>query len=320
MNFIAGLMILFMGEEDAFWLLLTVIEDIFPPQSYNKTMLDFHVDMYVVYTLLEQYAPKVWQMFNSEEASYKLSSCIMPWFMCLFINTLPSESLLRVWDAFLNEGKEILFRVALALLRINEDKIVDSGDVDDALMVIKELGRSVCDPSKLFEVAFDLNLFSSAYYEKVGSQCCIDHSDVYKFHSVVPKSLEGIGLAHIGPSKNLKTLTFPILGTIHKSPVTDEAFVVSPTLRNHIDKNFESLIIYYPSPSHLLLTVNHKFLINNSCVGAHKSFQETIEELRRHYTTQLNNNHSTTRTNTSSTPCTEGSLVASNVADEKIKF
>ena len=39
------------------------------------------------------------------------------WFLCLFVNSLPLESALRVWDSFLFEHcASVLFRVALALV------------------------------------------------------------------------------------------------------------------------------------------------------------------------------------------------------------
>ncbi|WZY90707.1 hypothetical protein YC2023_047442 [Brassica napus] len=39
-----------------------------------------------------------------------------PWFLSIFINMLPWESVLRVWDVLLFEGNRVmLFRTALAL-------------------------------------------------------------------------------------------------------------------------------------------------------------------------------------------------------------
>ena len=38
------------------------------------------------------------------------------WFVGIFANTLPIESVLRVWDVFLFEGAKILHRVGISLL------------------------------------------------------------------------------------------------------------------------------------------------------------------------------------------------------------
>lgn len=41
------------------------------------------------------------------------------WFLCIFVNSLPLESCLRVWDIFFLECcSSVLFRVALALVDI----------------------------------------------------------------------------------------------------------------------------------------------------------------------------------------------------------
>jgi hypothetical protein len=41
-------------------------------------------------------------------------------FLCLFCTTFPSETATRVLDALFNEGSKIVYRVAMALLKLNE--------------------------------------------------------------------------------------------------------------------------------------------------------------------------------------------------------
>ena len=38
------------------------------------------------------------------------------WFLCLFVNTLPLETALHLWDCTFYEGIKVLFRAALAVL------------------------------------------------------------------------------------------------------------------------------------------------------------------------------------------------------------
>lgn len=45
------------------------------------------------------------------------------WFQSLFVDVLPTESSMRVLDAFIGEGFKILYRVALALFYINEGEL-----------------------------------------------------------------------------------------------------------------------------------------------------------------------------------------------------
>lgn len=48
-----------------------------------------------------------------------VASVSTQWFLCIFVNSLPLETCLRVWDIFLFErSSSVLFRVALALVDI----------------------------------------------------------------------------------------------------------------------------------------------------------------------------------------------------------
>ena len=46
------------------------------------------------------------------------------WFICLYSEVLPVETVLRIWDAIFYEGNKILFRVALGLLKLNQDRLL----------------------------------------------------------------------------------------------------------------------------------------------------------------------------------------------------
>jgi hypothetical protein len=43
--------------------------------------------------------------------------------MNLFVNCLPVETVLRVWDCFFYQGEKVLVRVALTLLMLYKDKV-----------------------------------------------------------------------------------------------------------------------------------------------------------------------------------------------------
>lgn len=54
-----------------------------------------------------------------EKHSVSVTSVSTQWFLCIFVNSLPLETCLRVWDVFFFECcSSVLFRVALALVDI----------------------------------------------------------------------------------------------------------------------------------------------------------------------------------------------------------
>ncbi|KAM9981425.1 hypothetical protein ACTFIY_003736 [Dictyostelium cf. discoideum] len=97
MNIVAGF-VLFVGganEEDAFWLLSTIVED-FCQNYYSTNLMGSQVDMSVFSILVAQYFPKLYN--HMEEYDVSLSLLSTKWFMCLFVNVLPTEIVLRIWD------------------------------------------------------------------------------------------------------------------------------------------------------------------------------------------------------------------------------
>lgn len=53
------------------------------------------------------------------------------WFACLYSDVLPVETVLRVWDCLFNEGSKILFRVAITLVLMNEDKLLQTKEFSE---------------------------------------------------------------------------------------------------------------------------------------------------------------------------------------------
>lgn len=50
------------------------------------------------------------------------------WFVCLFAEVLPIETVLRIWDCLFYEGSKILFRVCLTLIKSNRATILACND------------------------------------------------------------------------------------------------------------------------------------------------------------------------------------------------
>ncbi|XP_042472658.1 TBC1 domain family member 8B-like isoform X3 [Zingiber officinale] len=120
MNFFAGLLLLLMPEENAFWTLLGIIDDYFDGY-YSEEMIESQV---------------AW--------------VTGPWFLSIFVNMLPWESVLRAWDVLLFEGsREMLFRTALALMELYGPAIVTTKDAGDAVTLLQSLAGSTFDSSQL---------------------------------------------------------------------------------------------------------------------------------------------------------------------------
>eukprot|EP00742_Colponemidia_sp_Colp-10_P009143 GILJ01009945.1.p2 GENE.GILJ01009945.1~~GILJ01009945.1.p2 ORF type:complete len:469 (+),score=63.12 GILJ01009945.1:2087-3493(+) len=152
MNFIVGVLLLFMTEEEAFWTLIALIEHILPADYYHGSLVGAHTDQHTLRHLLSQKMPK---LFHHIEGSHiQLPLLTFQWFVCLFVNALPIESMLRVWDCLFFEGDKILFRVALAVFKMNETQLLAVDDPGVLFHVLKYIVRYAKDADRLMKVAF----------------------------------------------------------------------------------------------------------------------------------------------------------------------
>jgi hypothetical protein len=68
-------------------------------------MIGVHVDQYVFAYVIQEKLPKIHKAL--ERSQLQLPLITLQWFLCLFVNTLPTETALRVWDMFFNEGDKV---------------------------------------------------------------------------------------------------------------------------------------------------------------------------------------------------------------------
>ncbi|XP_022984209.1 TBC1 domain family member 8B-like [Cucurbita maxima] len=147
MNFCAGLLLLLMPEENAFWTLMGIIDDYFDGY-YSEEMIESQVDQLVFEELVRERFPKM--VNHLDYLGVQVAWVTGPWFLSIFMNMLPWESVLRVWDVLLFEGNRVmLFRTALALMELYGPALVTTKDAGDAVTLLQSLAGSTFDSSQL---------------------------------------------------------------------------------------------------------------------------------------------------------------------------
>ena len=89
-----------------------------------------------------------------DQQGMPLSIATTKWFMCLYVNTLPAETLLRVWDVLLVDGPEVLLRVGAALLKLNEPLLLTITDFIALSQELQSLGKGCWSADALLSVAY----------------------------------------------------------------------------------------------------------------------------------------------------------------------
>ncbi|CAK8571534.1 unnamed protein product [Lathyrus sativus] len=147
MNFFAGLLLLLMPEENAFWTFVGIIDDYFEG-CYTEEMIESQVDQLVFEELMRERFPKL--VNHLDYLGVQVAWVSGPWFLSIFVNMIPWESVIRVWDVLLFEGNRVmLFRTALALMELYGPALVTTKDAGDAITLLQSLAGSTFDSSQL---------------------------------------------------------------------------------------------------------------------------------------------------------------------------
>ncbi len=123
-----------MSESQAFFL-LSVLCDRLLPGYYSTTMYGTLLDQRVFESLVEKTMPILWD--HLVKSDVQLSVVSLPWFLSLYINSMPLTFAFRVLDVFFMEGPKVLFQVGLAILRINGEDLLDAADDGAFISVLK---------------------------------------------------------------------------------------------------------------------------------------------------------------------------------------
>ncbi|KAI5815314.1 rab-GTPase-TBC domain-containing protein [Pyronema omphalodes] len=124
MNMIAASLLLIMpSEEDAFWVLCSVVERILPKTYFEPSLLASRADQEVLKHFVFHLLPSLHHHLAS--LCVTLEALCFQWFLSIFTDTLAAEALFRVWDVILcTSGSPFLFQVAIALLKLNEKELL----------------------------------------------------------------------------------------------------------------------------------------------------------------------------------------------------
>ncbi|KAJ3086470.1 hypothetical protein HK102_013072 [Quaeritorhiza haematococci] len=131
MNIVVSVLLIYLSEEQAFWILSVLCERLLPGY-YSTNMVGAVVDNQVFETLVGKFMPVLSEHFKRCEI--QLSVACLPWFLSLYINVMPLQYALRVIDCFFMEGPKVLFQVGNVLKKyfssLGADEVVDKAGKD----------------------------------------------------------------------------------------------------------------------------------------------------------------------------------------------
>ncbi|KIY68877.1 TBC-domain-containing protein [Cylindrobasidium torrendii FP15055 ss-10] len=148
MNLVTSTLLLVYGnEEDAFWVLSAIVERLLPEDFFSPTLLPSRACPLVLLEYVHEQCPKLHA--HLEDLGVDLPAICFSWFLSLFTDCLPVETLFRVWDLFLIDGIDVLFRVALAILKSREGELLGCQSVPAVYTALENLPTRMWEAEKL---------------------------------------------------------------------------------------------------------------------------------------------------------------------------
>lgn len=140
MNIVSSAFLIFCDEEDAFWLLASLCENLLPDYYNDKIVgaqvrvsfkslyswilsnvfLIFQIDQGVLNELISEHLPNL-HAHLEELGVIKMIS--LSWFLSIFLSVIPYESALYIIDCFFYDGAKVIFIVSIGNFPLNWDRI-----------------------------------------------------------------------------------------------------------------------------------------------------------------------------------------------------
>lgn len=135
MNIVCALLLLYVDEEDCFWLLCAICEDILP-NYYNRAMIGSSVDTEVLELMLRKHLPQIYKHLTKMD--FPIAIICQPWLLCLFIGHIPMQQELRILDCIFCIGVKCIFQACLSMFKLCQDEILKAERMDQVFNLWRE--------------------------------------------------------------------------------------------------------------------------------------------------------------------------------------
>ncbi|XP_028299498.1 ecotropic viral integration site 5 protein homolog isoform X5 [Gouania willdenowi] len=153
--FIVGLLLMQMPEEEAFCVFVKLMQDYRLRELFKPSMAELGLCMYQFEFMIQEQLPELHIHFQAQ--SFHTSMYASSWFLTIFLTTFPLPVATRIFDIFMCEGLEIVFRVGLAILQMNQSELIQL-DMEGMLQHFQKIIPHQLDsgPEKVIQAAYQV--------------------------------------------------------------------------------------------------------------------------------------------------------------------
>jgi hypothetical protein len=137
MSGLAGVLLMYMDEEDAFWAMHILLTDpkyamhgLYKEGFPKLTRFLAHHDK-----ILGKFLPKLKKHFDKHGVDAILYS--LKWFFVCFVERVPFNLCLRIWDVHLLDGERVITAMAFTILKLHKRNLLKLNDMDSIVHYIQ---------------------------------------------------------------------------------------------------------------------------------------------------------------------------------------
>ncbi|SBS86134.1 GTPase-activating protein, putative [Plasmodium ovale curtisi] len=157
MAFIVATFILYMNEEDAFFMLIALLDKYKLTDLFSSDMPLLNEYLYILDQLLFHMFPRIYNHLQKENVHCSMYAS--QWFITLFSYNINILYAIRIWDFFFIHNYTFLFKIALAFFKLQEDVILTES-FEEILNRLKILSKHV-QLDVLIQTALELKIKNS---------------------------------------------------------------------------------------------------------------------------------------------------------------
>ncbi|KAI9737199.1 MAG: GTPase-activating protein [Claussenomyces sp. TS43310] len=176
MNFLAMPLLFNMAEEEAFCLLVRLMNQYHLRDLFIQDMPGLHMHLYQFERLLEDFEPALYCHLHRRQVTPHLYAT--QWFLTLFAYRFPLQLVLRIYDLILSEGLEAILKFGIILMQKNAATLLSMNDMSALTNFLKD---------RLFDVYIDQSPSVGSILESgfFGSSASSIDKEVYRADRLV---------------------------------------------------------------------------------------------------------------------------------------
>jgi len=146
-SFIAGIPLMLMDEESAFWTLVHIMQKLeirqyfLPRTPTSRSFPRLHESNAIFEKILQRELPEL--VAHLKAADIEISVFCNQWFLTLFSYNLEIETTQRLWDFVMDHGHDFLFAFALAVMSWHASSMLACGADDKLLQCVASACRTI---------------------------------------------------------------------------------------------------------------------------------------------------------------------------------